>query len=128
MCIRDRPAPADIAEAAYGTRVDDKLRKATVERLLPCIVDGLPVPVDLVKSTTRRASNRVGLDRWDWERGLGIACALFKGYHTERGYQMALEQDRTSRDYLYGRLLAIAENIEGRALFVAGERLSLIHI
>ena len=35
---------------------------------------------------------------------------------------MALEQDRTSRDYLYGRLLAIAENIEGRALFVAAEK------
>lgn len=116
------PSPADIAEGAYGTRVDDKLRKATVERLLPCIVDGLPVPFDLVKSTTQRASNRLGLDHWDWERCLGIACALFKGYHTERNYQMALEQDRTSRDYLYGRLLAIAENIEGRALFVAGER------
>ena len=35
---------------------------------------------------------------------------------------MALEQDRVSRDYLYGRLLAIAENIESRALFVAGEK------
>ena len=35
---------------------------------------------------------------------------------------MALETERTARDYLYGRLLAIAENIESRALFVAGER------
>ena len=34
---------------------------------------------------------------------------------------MALESDRTTRDYLYGRLLAIAEHIEGRALYVAGE-------
>ena len=116
------PAPSDIAEAAYGRRVDDKLRKVTVERLLPCIVDGVPVPIDLVNSTTRRASNCVGLDHWEWEKCLGIACALFKGYHTERSYQMALEQDQTSRDYLYGRLLAIAENIEGRALFVAGEK------
>ena len=38
------PAPRDIAEAAYGMRVDDKLRKATVERLLPCIIDGQTVP------------------------------------------------------------------------------------
>ena len=29
---------------------------------------------------------------------------------------MALEQDRTSREYLYGRLLAVAENIESFAL------------
>jgi CRISPR-associated protein Csd1 len=116
------PAPRDIAEAAYGRRLDDKLRKATVERLLPCIVDGLPVPRDLVQSTTRRANNRVGLDKWEWEKCLGIACALFSGYHTERSYQMALESDRTTRDYLYGRLLAVAEHIEGRALFVAGEK------
>lgn len=35
---------------------------------------------------------------------------------------MALEQDRVTRDYLYGRLLAVAENIESRALFVSGEK------
>ena len=35
---------------------------------------------------------------------------------------MALEFERTSRDYLYGRLLAIAEHIETRALYVAGEK------
>lgn len=35
---------------------------------------------------------------------------------------MALEPDRNTRDYLYGRLLAIAESIESSALFVAGEK------
>ena len=34
---------------------------------------------------------------------------------------MALEQDRVTRDYLYGRLLAIAESIESLALYVAKE-------
>ena len=34
------PAPADIAEAAYGERVDDKLKQATVARILPCIIEG----------------------------------------------------------------------------------------
>ncbi len=34
---------------------------------------------------------------------------------------MALERDRTARDYLYGRLLAVADHIEGRALHLAGE-------
>lgn len=116
------PAPRDIAEAAYGRRVDDKLRKAVAERLLPCIVDSSPLPRDLVESTTRRASNRTGFeDKWEWEKCLGIACALFKGSQTERDYQMTLEADRKTRDYLYGRLLAIAENIESRALFVARE-------
>lgn len=115
------PAPKDIAEAAFGRRLDEKLRKATVERLLPCIIDGQKIPRDLVESTVRRASNRVGLEHWEWEKYLGIACALFSGYHKERGYQMALELNRTSRDYLYGRLLAIAENIEKFALDMTKE-------
>lgn len=37
---------------------------------------------------------------------------------------MTLENERTTRDYLYGRLLAIAEKIEETALHVAGEERS----
>jgi CRISPR-associated protein Csd1 len=115
------PAPRDIADAAFGRRLDDKLRKATMERLLPSIVDGRPLPRDLVDSVIRRTCNRVGLKHWDWEKNLGIACALFKGFFNEREYKMTLETERTSRNYLYGRLLAIAEHIEGRALYIGGE-------
>lgn len=35
---------------------------------------------------------------------------------------MALELDRTSRDYLFGRLMAVAERIEGLALRLADEK------
>jgi len=119
------PAPKDIAEAAFGRRLDDKLKKSTVERLLPCIVDGQQIPRDLLVATSRRVSNRGAFkstEHWDWEKCLGIACALFKAYHIERNYQMALEQDRTTRDYLYGCLLAVAEDIESQALRVANEK------
>jgi CRISPR-associated protein Csd1 len=116
------PAPRDIAEAAFGRRLDDKLKKSTVERLLPCIVDGQPLPRDLVVSTVRRACNRIALDHWEWEKTLGIACALFKGAFKNKEYHMSLENDRSGRDYLYGRLLAIAEHVESRALYVAGEK------
>lgn len=115
-------APRDIAEAAYGLRLDDKLRKATVERLLPCIIDGMQLPRDLVESTIRRVSNRVGFkENWEWEKCLGIACSLFRGYHNERGYKMELEKERMTRDYLYGRLLAIADSIESYALRLTEE-------
>jgi CRISPR-associated protein Csd1 len=116
------PAPRDIAEAAYGRRLDEKLRKATVERLLPCIVDGALIPRDLVESCVRRASNRNGSESWEWEKALGIACALFRFHHKERSYPMALDRERKSRDYLYGRLLALAEHLENRALYVGGEK------
>ena len=35
---------------------------------------------------------------------------------------MALQTDYNSRDYLYGRLLAVAEDIERLALYIAGEK------
>lgn len=118
-------APRDIAQAAYGRRLDKTLIKVTCERLLPCIVDGRPIPRDLVEAAARRAANRAGfkpIDRREsWERVLGIACSLFKGYHADREYQMELEIERATRDYLYGQLLAIADDIEGIALRVAGE-------
>lgn len=115
------PAPRDIAETAHGRRLDDKLRKATVERLLPCIIDGATIPRDLVESCVRRASNRNGIEYWEWEKALGIACALYKYHYKEGSYSMALERERSSRDYLFGRLLALAEHLESRSLYVGGE-------
>jgi CRISPR-associated protein Csd1 len=124
------PSPRDIAEAVYGSQVEGqsgaKLRKATVERLLPCIIDGRTVPRDLVESIVRRTSRsagETGRRRWEWEKLLGICCALYKGHHKRKGvdYQMTLEADRNTRDYLFGRLLAVADSLEGAALYVAGE-------
>jgi CRISPR-associated protein Csd1 len=128
------PAPKDIAEAAFGLRADDKIRRATVERLLPCIIDGRPLPRDLMDLAVRQVAHRIGMksgkrkfgehqikDEWEWEKTLGIACSLFRGFHKERRYAMALQAERKTRDYLYGRLLAIAEHLEARALYMADE-------
>lgn len=124
------PAPKDIAEAAYATNrdgkleVDEKLRKSTIERILPCIIDNQPLPRDIVVSTVRQASNRVALKDWQWNKILSIACALYKKYSEERTkerYSMALDKTRTTRDYLYGRLLALADSLEEWALNEANE-------
>ncbi|MCI0565450.1 MAG: type I-C CRISPR-associated protein Cas8c/Csd1, partial [Nitrososphaera sp.] len=129
------PAPTDIAEATYGSgwdeklrkvKLDDKLRKATIERILPCIIDGQPLPRDLVESAIRRAANRTGLNRtgqeeWEWNKTLSIACALFRKYNAKENYDMALDPTRTTRDYLYGTLLALADSLEEWALKEAGE-------
>lgn len=111
------PSPADIAEAVYGSRLDDKLRKATISRLLPCIVDGQPIPRDLVDAAVRRASNRIVLEKWQWNKYLSIACSLFRKFKQGKEiYDMSLDETRKTRDYLYGRLLAIADVLEERAL------------
>lgn len=124
------PAPRSIAEAAYGNilKSNDTLKKNVIERILPCVVDGRHFPYDLVLSTVQRACNRNNCEKWEWQRNLGVACALYKGFflrHPQekkrRQYNMALEEERVTRDYLYGRLLAVAEKIEETALYVGGE-------
>lgn len=131
------PSPWDIVEAAYGKRFmyerDDKFKKpskllkSTIARLLPCIIDGRPIPGDLVESCLQRVIKRVGLERAksgyeeEFERCLGVACALVRGSRRKENYSMSLEEDRNSRSYLFGRLLAIAEKIEGHALYLAKE-------
>jgi CRISPR-associated protein Csd1 len=116
------PSPKDIAEAAYGQRLDDKLKKLTIERLLPCIIDGAVFPVDLIISILHRVSNRVCLDSWEFNKCLGIICALYRGANYQRKYEMKLEENRRSRDYLFGRLLATAEKIEKQSIFISKEK------
>ena len=70
------PPPADIVFAAYGPRVDEKLKRKAVERLLPCIVEKRAIPRDLMISAVQRASNPPAMEPWDWQKTLSIACAL----------------------------------------------------
>ncbi|MEI6154915.1 MAG: type I-C CRISPR-associated protein Cas8c/Csd1, partial [Deltaproteobacteria bacterium] len=119
------PSPKDIAWCAYGKKAEGKngikVLNATVERLMPSIIDGRPFPRDLVEQCVRHASNRVALEPWEFEKCLGIACSLYKGFYYERRYIMALEEERKTRDYLYGSLLAVADQIESKALQLAKE-------
>lgn len=117
------PSPGDIAEAAYGQRLDEKLKQSTIQRLVPCIIDGAPFPRDIVAAAVNRMTQRMGMEQWEWNKCLGITCSIFRGSSNQhnKGYQMALETNNTSRDYLYGRLLAIADHIENRALYLSGE-------
>jgi CRISPR-associated protein Csd1 len=121
------PAPRVIAEACFGKKLDDKFKKSTIERLLPCIIDGRQVPYDLVNIAVKRASNKTSTDHWEWERALSVACALYSCSIIRNNHNikiekiMALEKQRRDRDYLFGRLLALAEHIEERALYLSKE-------
>lgn len=125
------PSQKSIYEAIFGSTISDSLKKNTIERILPCIVEGTPFPQGLMQGAVRQAINRQSYksdESWLWEKNLGIACALFKGFKKRqipsKEYEMGLEKDNSSRDYLFGRLLAIAEKIEEMALYIAGENRS----
>lgn len=115
------PSIYDIAQLAFAGKTGPILLKSTVSRLLPVISEGVTFPHDLLLSVCRRTAQPQSMERWEFEKILGVACGLYSGCHPERGYKMALEEERTTRDYLYGRLLAVADKLEGRALYIAGE-------
>ena len=117
------PAPADIAKAAYGEKVDAKLKQATIERLIPCITNGERFPRDLMISAVDRATNSIGLDYWEQQKTQNIACALVRGYYHRNkkvDYPMNVDETIKDRNYLFGRILACAEQIERRALIQLG--------
>lgn len=59
------------------------------------------------------------MEKWEWEKTLSIACALI---NTMEGYQLVLDKENQDRDYLFGRLLAIADVLERNALNTSDQR------
>lgn len=128
-----------IANAVLGAKRSvsdenyDKQKKSLRERLLHCVFDGERIPRDMVTSAVHRASNPLAYEktgshssaeRWrDWEDALCTACAMVRRYYNDYegvDFVVALETQRTDRDYLYGRLLAFADKIEAAARYKQG--------
>ena len=109
------PSPEDIAKAAYGELVDDKLKQQTVERIMPCIIDGKLLPRDILRAAVNRAVHSIGLERWEANKTQQIACALIRGYYEKRYkevFSMAVDESIKDRSYVFGRILACAEQVE----------------
>ncbi len=115
------PCPRDIAKSAFGENADDKIIRNTIERLIPCIMESGKVPKDIVDCAVRRASNPVIFEGpFKHDKAVSIACSLYKNWSGGK-YEMTLEENRNSRDYLYGRLLAIADILESSVLIKQNE-------
>ena len=109
------PAPEDIAKAAYGERIDEKLKKQTIERIVPCIVGGKLFPKDIIRAAVNRAVNGIGLESWEAQKVRQIACGLLRGYYKKRyreEFSMGVDDSINDRSYLFGRILACAEQVE----------------
>ncbi|KAF1296680.1 type I-C CRISPR-associated protein Cas8c/Csd1 [Enterococcus sp. JM4C] len=116
------PSLKDIAETAYGSRGNEALIKNTIQQLYSCVVDGKDIPMNVVQSALRRVSNPVNREKWEWNKELSVACSVMnKHYKFKKGEKsVALDREITDRNYLFGRLLAVADVLEERALMKAG--------
>lgn len=117
------PSTYKIVQAVYGRRADDRIKKELYTRLLPCIVEGKSIPKDIVRTIYHRVLNPDSFRQANesWEETLHVACALINKQYESEGYTVALQEDNHSRDYLFGRLLGIAEVMERRILNERGE-------
>ena len=122
------PGVRDIAEILYGLEsngriaiVDKNGKRLYAElsrRLLPCIWNNRVIPYDLVMIAVNKASMpQAYKERYNWERVLALACSFVKKHRYEKEkeeWNVALDKECKSRDYLFGRLLAVADRIEYR--------------
>jgi CRISPR-associated protein Csd1 len=131
----DRITAAVLGKRRHGKDTSyDKCKKAAREQLLHCVFDGERTPRNMVDAVVHSASHPLALEktgendvteRWrEWEQVLCVACALVKRYYRDykkEEYEVALEEGRRDRNYLYGRLLAVADKIESAARHKQGK-------
>lgn len=119
----------DIADILYGTesngmltildRSSKRMYANISKQLLPCIWDRSNVPPYLMNLAVSKASSPVSYkESYNWERVLTLACSLIKKHRHEKNHEevwtVALDKDCRDRNYLYGRLLAVADRVEYR--------------
>ena len=104
-----------LADLAFGTeqngivKIPDNLKKETVVRLIPCVIEGRKLPKDILRNLVNRASRPLSYgSKGNWRKVLGAACGMIRKTKIEKGEKctMALDENCNNRDYLYGRLLA----------------------
>lgn len=122
------PGIKEIADILYGSdskgilTINDKngkrLYAETGKRLMPCIWDGRSIPYDLVRTAVNKASAPQSYkERYNWEKVLALACSFVKKHRFETDkeeWEVALDENCRDKNYLYGRLLAVADRIEYR--------------
>lgn len=118
------PSPLDISETAYGVHLNDNVKAMSVQRLLSCILDMSPIPQDIEHLCYNAAVRLITLEKNEREKVLETACAVIKyNAYAEKNkeYKVGLEEDRNTRSYLFGRLLAVADKVEAKVLCKQGE-------
>ena len=117
------PSPYEIALCTYGReqgnsiKGTDKVIANAVERILPCIVDGKRVPVDIMREVVHRAQHPQNYkSKTLWQQVLSVACALTRKHLIEKGEECLVMKSPESLDAKCGRMLAIADAIEAWVL------------
>lgn len=134
---------ADAVQTARGDFKADKsatkLMREMQLRLLHCTVNGAALPHDMVHSAFVRAVSPLSFTdakgKWQgfkWAQCMATACAMIRKHLLDQPQPIeitpALDPALRSRDYLYGRLLAVAHRLEQAASRQPEEKLNSIQM
>lgn len=94
--------------------IDDKLLKEHVQILTKCMLEKQTLPYYIVANLFSRASTPLAYSDNNRDYILSVACAAISKYYNDHGvaHYLYLNTQERDRSYLYGRLLAIYEEIE----------------
>lgn len=124
--IKKSPSLYQIVDFVYGQEnnkgylacENKKLKRSTIERLMPCIIDSQKLPKSISQTTFYKLSNKRSYKK-SWNMALNIGCSLIKKYKND--YENCVinadgisevKQLEESRSFYYGKLMAIYEKIE----------------
>jgi len=115
------PTLRQIAEYAFGVErgnrieADKKILPQRIQQLLHCVVDRQPIPSDIIQALVSRASTPLAYSPDNRRRLLATTCAVVRKYRNDKfkeEWTLALDTSNRDRSYLFGRLLAVAEQVE----------------
>lgn len=112
------PSIFDMAKATYGNNANPAVKKEFYTRILPSILEYRQIPKDIIHSIYHRIIRPESFKgtKESWSKTLNIACAMISYNHKKEVPNMSLQKENTNRDYLFGRLLGVAEVMERRTL------------
>ncbi|AFN35329.1 type I-C CRISPR-associated protein Cas8c/Csd1 [Taylorella equigenitalis] len=108
------PSPWIIVNELYGNE-STTLKTSILSNLIPIQINNLQIPWDLVSKAFHNACNPLKYDNFKRRKNISLACSIYKGYsirNLNKEVEMSLNLTNKSRDYLYGRLLAVAQAVE----------------
>lgn len=114
--IYGAPSFLDMAYAIYGEVKKVKSSKDVkkfYDIALNSVLDNRKLPSSYIQQLFRRIIRKSDMKTVEeWDKTLEIGCAMLKWYYEKERYDMALNKANTDRNYLAGRLLAIADMVE----------------
>ncbi len=116
-----------IVDTVYGIELNgrvammdnkSKVKENLLTSLIPCVIEGKKIPMGMVKQAFENIKNRQRYKK-SWVTVMNMSCAVLRKYnldYKDKEVTDMLDLEKTDRNYVYGRILAVLEYLEERSL------------